>query len=66
MIKQSEIMHKPANKKSYFLRVPEEMYLEVQAIADAQRRSITLQGQILLGAAINRGLISPNDIEAAE
>lgn len=63
MIRQSEIMNKPANKKAYFIRVPAEMYETIQKIADEQRRSITLQAQILLGAAINRDLVSPNDIE---
>jgi len=62
-IKQSEVMYKKPNAKSYFIRVPEEMYLAVQKISDEQRRSITLQGQILLGAAINRDLVSPELIE---
>lgn len=64
MIKQNEILHKRPNAKTQLIRVPDDMYREIQRIADEQRRSITLQAQILLGAAINRDLVSPKDIEA--
>ena len=63
MITQSDIMNKPPKEKSYLIRVPADMYQAIQAIADVQRRSITLQAQILIGSAINRELVLPTDIE---
>lgn len=47
-------------QKTYFIRVPEDMYEEIKNHAENQKRSINMQAQILLGAALNRNLIYPD------
>lgn len=51
------------SKKVKFIRVPEDMYAEIERHAKEQRRSIQMQTQILLGAALNRKLIYPESLK---
>lgn len=49
-------------KEAFFVRVPKDMYLAIQEAAKDNERSIQLQTQICIGAALNRGLISPEQM----
>lgn len=50
-------------KKAFFVRVPEEIYREVERIAKGQQRSFQSQTAILLGNALNRSLVNPEPME---
>jgi hypothetical protein len=68
-IKESTVMQDStntpkSNKKAYFVRVPSELYEIIQKIAEDQGRTIQMQTQIMLGAAVNRNLVNPTAVEA--
>jgi len=50
----------PENKKAYFVRIPADMYEAIQEVAQTQGRTIQMQTQILIGAALNRNLVNPS------
>lgn len=52
------------NNKVFFVRVPAELYNAIQDVAKEQGRTIQMQTQILLGAALNRGLVNPGEVIA--
>ena len=53
-------------KEAYFVRVPKDIYEAIQAAANDNDRSIQLQTHILLGAALNRGLVNPGQMPSSK
>lgn len=50
------------NRGAHFVRVPKEIYDEIKVVAEQNGRTIQMQTQILLGAALNRGLVNPGKV----
>lgn len=59
--KQHHSVYTRVMTKTYFIRVPEDMYRAIEFHAKSNQRSINNQAQVILGAGLNRGLVFPEE-----
>lgn len=51
-----------SRSKAYFVRLPEDMYKEIERHAKENGRTIQMQTHIIIGAALNKGLVNPTGV----